>query len=213
MNFLILCGTLKKEHEKSNTHAICELVKNRLEPKHTVEIIELSNLNFEVGVDRVQQDGSADDITEVLQKVLMTDCLIFATPIWWGQASSLIQAVMERMTWFDDWYIKHDVNALYGKTFGLIVSGTGDGWQQVYGQCYSFASLLGFTVPPEAAIGLSQQDPEKIATDAEVQQEVERFTRNMRAWTTIMKESKIASLVQQNKLAHTGVIANPAKNV
>jgi multimeric flavodoxin WrbA len=208
VNFLILSGTLKTDYEKSNTHAICELVKNRLESDHSVDIVNLSSLTFEVGVDRVQQDGSADDMTQVLSKILQADSVIFATPIWWGQASSLIQAVMERMTWFDDWYIKNQINALYGKTFGLVVSGTNDGWQQVYGQCYSFASILGFTVPPEAALGISVQGPEKIASDSETAEQVDLFVRNLVAWTAALKTQNIQS-IQSKSSTKTGILANP----
>lgn len=212
MKFLILAGSLKKQSQTSNTRAICELVQQQLGSDQEVEIIDLGNINFEPGTDRVKQNGDVDDLTEVLQKILLADSVIFATPIWWGQASSLIQAVMERMTWFDDWYIKNNINALYGKTFGLIVSGTDDGWQQIYGQCYSFASILGFTIPPESALGISQQDPEKISSDQTVLNQVKLFARNMMAWTKLISQSKISE-IQITRVERLGIIANSEQNV
>jgi multimeric flavodoxin WrbA len=207
MKFLILNGSLKQNSSTSNTRALCNIVKGKLGGNHDTEIVDLSTLTFEPGVDRVNQQGEPDDLTQVLQKILLADSVIFATPIWWGQASSLIQAVMERMTWFDDWYIKNQINALYGKTFGLIVSGTDDGWQQIYGQCYSFASILGFTVPPESAVGVMEQDPSKMATDSDVEQQTARFVRNMLAWTELLSQSGIAS-VQSQQVTRAGVPAN-----
>lgn len=207
MKFLILNGSLKTNSSTSNTRALCDLVGGKLSDQHDVEILDLSALKFEPGTDRVNQAGAADDLTAVLGKILEADSIIFATPIWWGQASSLIQAVMERMTWFDDWYIENQINALYGKTLGLIVSGTDDGWQQIYGQCYSFASILGFTIPPEAALGISEQDPEKIASDAEISQQADLVVRNLLAWTELLKTSDIRS-VQKTASVKTGILAN-----
>jgi multimeric flavodoxin WrbA len=207
MKFLILNGSLKQNSSTSNTRELCNIVKGKLGSNHDTEIVDLSTLTFEPGVGRVNQQGEPDDLTQVLQKILLADAVIFATPIWWGQASSLIQAVMERMTWFDDWYIENQINALYGKTFGLIVSGTDDGWQQIYGQCYSFASIMGFTVPPESAVGVGQQDSSKMATDPDVEQQTARFVRNMLAWTELLSQSAIAS-VQSQQVTRAGVLAN-----
>jgi multimeric flavodoxin WrbA len=212
MKFLILNGSLKQDASTSNTRALCDLVGRKLSDQHDVEILDLSALKFEPGTGRTTQAGSADDMTQVLGKVLQADSIIFATPIWWGQASSLIQAVMERMTWFDDWYIENQINALYGKTLGLIVSGTDDGWQQIYGQCYSFASILGFTVPPETALGISEQDPEKIATDAEISQQADLVVRNLLAWTAALKAADIPT-VQKKYQNKTGILANPSNEL
>jgi multimeric flavodoxin WrbA len=212
MKFLMLNGSLKTDSSTSNTRALCDLVGRKLSDQHDVEILDLSALKFEPGTGRTTQAGSADDMTQVLGKVLQADSIIFATPIWWGQASSLIQAVMERMTWFDDWYIENQINALYGKTLGLIVSGTDDGWQQIYGQCYSFASILGFTVPPETALGISEQDPEKIATDAEISQQADLVVRNLLAWTAALKAADIPT-VQKKYQNKTGILANPSNEL
>jgi multimeric flavodoxin WrbA len=212
MKFLILNGSLKQDSSTSNTRALCDLVGRKLSDQHDVEILDLSTMKFEPGTGRTTQNGSADDITQVLGKILQADSVIFATPIWWGQASSLVQAVMERMTWFDDWYIENQINALYGKTLGLIVSGTDDGWQQIYGQCYSFASILGFTVPPETALGISEQDPEKISTDAEISQQADLVVRNLVAWTAALKAADIPA-VQKKYQYKSGILANPSNEL
>ena len=72
------------------------------------------------------------------------DGVIFATPIWWGGHSCHIQAIIERMDFIDEWSIVNKYKPMYGKVFGDIVSGSGDGFQHIHGNCYNFATMLGF---------------------------------------------------------------------
>ena len=134
LRFLIYCATLKKDYNKSNSYNVALLVQKQLEQMGCeCEIIIANQIKFEPGVDLEDQDGNSDGMTEILEKIEQYDGLIVATPIWWGVFSSYAQALFERIVYFDDIYIKQNINRLYGKTFGGIISGDEDGWQQIQG--------------------------------------------------------------------------------
>ena len=91
-----------------------------------------------------------DDGKRVYQLIRESDVVIMATPIWWGQPSSLIQRLIERMDGFDESYINSGVNELYKKVFGVIVTGSDDGAQSCVQRLCGFATEFGFTIPPES---------------------------------------------------------------
>jgi multimeric flavodoxin WrbA len=204
LKFLIYCATLKKDYEKSNSHTIALMVQQALEEFNCdCEIVVANELHFEPGVDIVDQYGNADDLTNVLEKIKDCDGLIVATPIWWGVYSSYVQALFERMSYFDDQYIKRNVSMLYGKTFGAIVSGADDGWQQIQGLMGSFVSQLGFTLPPEAFVSDENQSKNKIKQDNELDERIKVFVRNQVLFAEMLKISNFSG-VQSADLDKTG---------
>lgn len=204
MKFLILNGSLTPPKE-SNTQRVIDRVRSELE-SHGAEVTEiiLRDLNFEPGIDRVKLNGEPDDMTTVLGQVLEHDSLIMATPIWWGTYSSLIQAAMERIGYFDDWGIKNNLQPLYGKTFGCVISGGDDGWQHVYSQLFHFASYLGFTVPPDAFVSAVGGGDKDSASQKEFEELVKIFARNQVAWTDLMIKSNLGKTVQTRSGTRTG---------
>jgi multimeric flavodoxin WrbA len=203
MKFLVLNGSLTPP-EESNTQQVIDRVSAEFN-KAGVEVDEivLRDLTFEPGVDRVQRNGEPDDMTWVLQQVLEYDGIIFATPIWWGTYSSYIQALMERMGYIDDWSIKNNFNPHYGKTFGILISGADDGWQATAAKAFGFASVLGFTVPPDAFVNAvdtgkeikSRKDPEEV---------IKIFVRNQIFWADAMARTRVGVLSQAVSAERTG---------
>jgi len=209
MKFLVLNGSLTPP-EESNTQKVVDRVIAEFN-RHGVEVNEivLRDLSFEPGVDRVRRDGVADDMTWVLKEILKYDGIIFATPIWWGTYSSYIQALMERMGYIDDWGIKNNFNPHYGKTFGIIVSGSDDGWQATAAKAFGFASYLGFTVPPDAFVSAvddgmdikSRKDPDDV---------IDIFVRNQIMWAKAMIDTKVGLLSQADEIDRTGYTSAPS---
>jgi len=210
MKFLVLNGSLTPP-EESNTQKVVDRVIAEFN-RHGIEVNEivLRDLNFEPGVDRVRRDGVADDMTWVLKEILKYDGIIFATPIWWGTYSSYIQALMERMGYIDDWGIKNNFNPHYGKTFGIIVSGSDDGWQATAAKAFGFASYLGFTVPPDAFVSAvddgmdikSRKDPDEV---------IKVFVRNQMFWANAMIKTQVGLTSQANNTAtRTGYTSAPS---
>ena len=95
MKAVILQGSLKKEG-LSNTQVLSEFLAGFLQ-KQQIEttIIKLAGYNILPGT--YSNMGPGDDWPEILKRLLLADIIIFATPIWWNNQSSLIQKVIERL--------------------------------------------------------------------------------------------------------------------
>lgn len=207
MKFLFLNGSLTPPAE-SNTQRVIDRVRKEFETYgvETQEIV-LRDLKFEPGIDATRRDGTADDMTAVLKTILDYDGIIFGTPIWWGTYSSYIQALMERMGYFDDWGIRNNVQPLYGKVFGALISGGDDGWQATYGQLFHFASYLGLTVPPDAFVSAVKGGDEDKASTKEFEELVRIFTRNQVSWAEAMISTNVGKTSQTRGGTRTGYVS------
>jgi multimeric flavodoxin WrbA len=81
-------------------------------------------------------------------KILASDIIIFATPVWWGNQSSLIQGVIERIDEIHDEIMKSGKSKMTNKVAGIVVTGDSDGAEHIIGNFANFFIGLGFTVPP-----------------------------------------------------------------
>ena len=198
MKAIIFLGSLKQKQSLSNSAYLAQQVEKQLLERgfKEVELFNLAQLDYEPGISNKTQSGLADGMTLAMARILAADCVIFATPIWWGIHSSLIQALMERMSYYDDFAIRTDICAMYGKTFGAIVSGSDDGFQQITGLLCNFATNLGFTIPPDSVVVSTGQGRKNIRSDSRTQQHIEIFARNMAAWTQLLQRSGIGAKVQ-----------------
>src|SRR5665647_2730846 len=98
---LFLLGTLKKKQVLSNTAVLCEVVADIFREQENVdsEIIRLRDYDIQPGT-KTEIDG--DDWPKIVDKMKAADIIIFATPIWWGIQSSLIQRIIERLDELND---------------------------------------------------------------------------------------------------------------
>jgi multimeric flavodoxin WrbA len=53
---------------------------------------------------------------------MVTDIVVFATPVWWGIQSSLIQRVIERLDEIHDEIMESGKSKLTNKVAGIIVT-------------------------------------------------------------------------------------------
>lgn len=147
---VILNASLNKESSKSNTwHLADYLIKEmkKIDKNVDAEICMLSQLKLEVGL--AEKVDVKDDGSKLYKLIKDADVVIMATPVWWGQPSSLVQRVIERMDGFDEVYIHEGQSQIYGKVFGVLVTGSDDGGQQCISRLLHWSSFLGFTNPPE----------------------------------------------------------------
>ena len=191
MKFIICNGSLTPS-EESNTFTLCEMVKIAFEKlNHECEIVTIRDLKYTPGTKDFD-----DDMRELINKMFKVDGVVFATPIWWGVQSSYIQAVIERMDFIDSWSIDNGFKPFYGKTFGTIVSGSGDGFQHIHGNCYNFATMLGFTVPPSCNIESAAQGRNEILSDEETIGMVKAFATNMGVWAGALSTEEVKKLAR-----------------
>src|SRR5689334_7475288 len=98
LNVVVLNASLKHEPNTSNTEEVAQLVLDELTAKHkkiTTEIIRLADKKIPVGLGFRESDD--DDWPGIVAKIKAADIVLFATPIWWGGRSSLMQRVIERL--------------------------------------------------------------------------------------------------------------------
>lgn len=149
LNVLVLNASLKHSKTLSNTEELAmQVVKDMKDHgKIKSEIIRLSDKRIPVGLGFKESDD--DEWPQIAEKIQKADIVIFATPIWWGQRSSLMQRIIERMDAFDEQYIKNGRSSLLNKVAGIVITGSEDGAQQTMGSIMSVLSFMDFTLPPE----------------------------------------------------------------
>ena len=86
-----------------------------------------------------------DQMTEVYQKVILwADVVIIATPIRWGNASSLYYQMVQRMNCVQNQSITNERYLIRDKVAAFIITGGQDNVQHVAGELLTFWSQLGF---------------------------------------------------------------------
>jgi multimeric flavodoxin WrbA len=147
---VFLLGTLKSPSEISHTEVLCEVLVDQLKERNTEsEIIRLIEYDIKPGT---KTDMGGDDWPGVLERVLKADIIIFATPIWWGIASSLTQRVIERMDELNDKLLETGQSEFDNKVGGIVITGAEDGVQHIIGNLCDFMIWNGLTIPPAASL-------------------------------------------------------------
>src|SRR5690606_16891915 len=93
-----------------------------------------------------------DEWPELRARVLAADILVFATPTWMGQHSSVAQRVLERL---DAELSETDDQGrpiLFDKVALAVVVGNEDGAHHITGILFQSLNDVGFTIPTQASI-------------------------------------------------------------
>ena len=152
MKAVILLGTLKKD-EKSNTEILSEFLCQKMEKKKIkCEIIKLVHHIILSGT--YSDMGGGDQWPVILEKILEAEIIIFATPVWWGNQSSEIQRVIERLDEIHDEIILGKKSKLEGKVGGIVITGDGDGAEHIIGNISNFFNAVGIVLPPYATLSV-----------------------------------------------------------
>ncbi len=148
---IILLGTLKPKNHFSHTRTLCDFLMEKLQNENVeTEIIHLADFKIPPGVE--SNIGSGDDWPKILKKIIASDIIIFATPIWWGIHSSLIQRVIERMDALNDEMLETGKSQLDNKVGGVVITGAEDGAEHIIGNICNFMVWNGLTIPPASAL-------------------------------------------------------------
>ena len=143
---LFLVGSLKQSSEDTNTLLLSQFLAKQLSTYDTeYETVRLTDYNIKPGT---CTNIDSDDWPAILEKILDSDIVIFATPVWWGIQSSLIQRVIERLDELHDEIMETGKSRLTNKVSGIIVTGDSDGAEHIIGNLTNFFIALGLTIPP-----------------------------------------------------------------
>ena len=148
----ILLATLKRSG-LSNTETLCEFLAGRMRQAgiecETVKLVE-----HDVRAGTYADMGDGDAWPGIYDKLLASDLIVFATPIWWGSLSSELQRVIERLDAVHDIVMKGEPSPLDGKAAGIVITGDSDGAQHVIAQVCNFCNAIGLAVPPYASLSV-----------------------------------------------------------
>ena len=195
VNVLVLNASLKHEADGiSNTEEVANQVVNYMKDHGKVasETIRLSDKNIPVGLKMKMSDD--DEWPGIAEKIKKADAIIFATPIWWGGRSSLIQKVIERMDAFDEESSSTGRSALLNKVAGVVITGSEDGAQSVLASILEFLTFMNFTVPPQCCtywVGEVGMDPkterERRLKNKAVEKMAQSTARNLMYYAQLLK--------------------------
>jgi len=105
----------------------------------------------------ITEMNSEDGMTEIYRAmVLWADVVLLATPIRWGNASSLYYKMAERLNTVQNQITLHDRVLIRNKVVSFIITGGQDNVQGVAGQLNAFFADLGFIFPPFNYMGWSR---------------------------------------------------------
>ncbi|HEV3245241.1 MAG TPA: NAD(P)H-dependent oxidoreductase [Candidatus Paceibacterota bacterium] len=200
LNVLVLNTSLKHRGNTSNTEEVAQMVLDEMGKlgKISSEIIRISDKRIPVGLGFKESED--DEWPDIVKKMMAADIVIFATPIWWGNRSSLMQRIIERMDAFDEEaHIEGGRSVLLNKVAGIVITGSEDGAQAVMAGIMEVLSFLNFTLPPQCCtywVGEVGMDPK---TDRERRLKNEAVGRMAQATAESLVQT--ARILKQNPLS------------
>lgn len=147
----INCTLKRSGGESSSTDKMIQLLAGELR-KHDVELTEtirIADKNILPGV--TSDEGEGDDWPDIRRRILDCDILIFGTPIWLGQMSSLAKRVLERMDAFLSETDGKQRTPAYGKVAVAAIVGNEDGAHRITADLFQALNDVGWTIPPASA--------------------------------------------------------------
>lgn len=198
---VFLLATLKRKRggsDFSHTETLSELVIEELQ-KHNVvsEIVRV--VEYDVKPGTKSNMGPGDEWPGIQEKILAADIIVFATPIWWGNQSSLMQRVIERLDELHTELRETGKSRLMNKVGGIVITGEEDGEQHITGNISNFLLSIGVTLPPLCAVSY-QGDYERATRnslrkrfreDKATAKAAETMARNVAFFAGLLRENSI----------------------
>jgi len=112
------------------------------------EVIRVVDHDIQPGVELDMGDG--DEWPEIRKKMIASQILVIATPIWVGHPSSVAQRVVERLDAELGETDEQGRLQTYGRVGGVVVVGNEDGAHKVSADLFQALNDVGFTIPANA---------------------------------------------------------------
>ena len=147
----INCSLKRQDGETSSTDKMIQLIADEL-AKHEVKLTETIRIvdhNILPGV--TSDEGEGDAWPDIRRRILDSDILIFGTPIWLGQMTSVAKRVLERMDAFLTETDDRGRMPSFGKVAVAAIVGNEDGAHHVTATLFQALNDEGWTIPAGAA--------------------------------------------------------------
>lgn len=152
LSAIALNCTLKRGgSEPSSTDKMIDLIAGELRQRGVEirETIRVADHNILPGV--TSDEAPGDDWPDIRRRILDCEILIFGTPIWLGQMSSLAKRVVERMDAFLSETDDKGRMPSFGKVAVVGVVGNEDGAHHITATLFQALNDVGWTIPAGGA--------------------------------------------------------------
>ena len=148
--------TLKRSPEKSHTQGLVDISANIMRKQGVdVEVLRAVDHDIATGVwlDMTEHGWETDEWPSIHEKVMASDILVIAGPIWLGDNASITKQVIERL-----YATSGDTNDqgqwdYYGRVGGALITGNEDGIKHCAQNILYSLQHIGYTIPPQADAG------------------------------------------------------------
>lgn len=147
----INCTLKSKADEESSTDQMIALLADQFRSVEVEVADPIRVAAYDVAPGVTSDEGDGDQWPQIRTRILAADILIFGTPIWMGQPSSVAKRVLERMDAFLDETDDAGRMPSYSKVVVAAIVGNEDGAHNVTAQLFQALNDVGWTIPAVAA--------------------------------------------------------------
>ncbi|MFJ8608019.1 flavodoxin family protein [Streptomyces sp. NPDC093675] len=150
---LVFNCTLKRSPERSNTQGLIDRSLAIMEGLGVrTDVVRAVDHDIATGVwpDMSEHGWRADEWPRLYERVMASDILVLAGPIWLGDNSSVMKRVVERLYACSSLLNGAGQYGYYGRVGGCLVTGNEDGAKHCAMNILYSLQHLGFTIPPQA---------------------------------------------------------------
>lgn len=148
---LALNCTLSPSPAASSTELLAQQTLDAL-AEHGIDGEQIRVVDFDIAPGVEADMGGGDEWPKLRAKVLAADILVFATPTWMGNMSSVAQRVLERL---DAELAETDAAGrptLFDKVAVVAVVGNEDGAHSIIAHAFQGLNDVGFSIPAQGAV-------------------------------------------------------------
>ncbi len=148
--------TLKRSPERSHTQGLVD-VSTAIMEKHGVEVEALRAIDHDIAtgvyLDMTEHGWETDAWPEIHGRVMASDILVIAGPIWLGDNSSVTKQIIERLYAGSGELNEAGQYAYYGRAAGCLITGNEDGIKHCAMNVLYSLQHIGYSIPPQADAG------------------------------------------------------------
>lgn len=143
------CSLKPKQQESSTEKLLREVLESLSSYGVEADMLRIVDFNIKPGV--TSDEGEGDDWPGIRANVIGCDILVFGTPIWLGQPSSVAKRVLERMDAFLGETDENGRMPSFSKIAVIVIVGNEDGAHHVTAELCQALMEVGFTIPANGA--------------------------------------------------------------
>jgi multimeric flavodoxin WrbA len=148
--------TLKRSPEQSHTQGLVD-ISTAIMDKHGVEVDVIRVVDHDVAtgvyLDMTEHGWASDEWPAIHRRVMASDILVIAGPIWLGDNSSVTKQVIERLYAGSGRLNDKGQYSYYGRVAGALITGNEDGVKHCAMNILYSLQHIGYTIPPQADAG------------------------------------------------------------